>query len=154
MNKNNYFMLLRALAIGAGVFILVVSMFFSANGFGFDDSAMVWAGIGLSFCVTIIELVWNREGSKANFTVVLAGLLCYAYGITTNVVGIYDARHVTGLEGWLMAGVIGGFLEIAAEPFIIWGLLGSFDEGDFFSAFLGKVNNNVQAGGGRPAGPF
>lgn len=125
MDKNNYEKIVRALAIVASSAMLWISAGFSVDGFNIVIPEKVSVGWALAGIIIIIQIVWNKVGNKAGLTLFVAGLLCYAYGIWTNVLGILDATEIAK-GGWeiIIALVFGMFLEIIPEPLLVWALTG------------------------------
>lgn len=64
-----------------------------------------------------------------SLTIVAIGLLSYAYGIVTNIVGIWAAQgspdFAANPMGLIFPVILGLFLEIAPEPLFLWGLVGT-----------------------------
>jgi hypothetical protein len=129
MNEKRYEQLIHLLAIGVALVLWVISVIFSADGFNFVLPRFAWIGYVLAVSVTIIELVFNEEGMNHSLTLVAVGLLAYAYGVVTNIVGIWAAQGSPDIAANPIAivfpTVLGFFLEIAPEPLLLWGLIGS-----------------------------
>lgn len=148
MSEKRYLLLLRLAAVAAAIVMWAYSVNFSADGFNFKAEDQKTAGVLLAVCITVIELVWNREALKkdAPLTIVVFGAIAYAYGIVTNVVGLSIYRgHVSFFEdpfAWLIPMVAGLMIEVLPEFFLVWGLLGHSLKGDFLGNLIsgdGKV---------------
>lgn len=150
--------LIRHGSIVAGIILLFMSMLFSANGLGFviDNRGAVAAGWAFAVVFTIIEFVFNEEGTNHNFTIVIMGFLCYVYGITTNFIGLMAWSGITNMDSiWdvaaqnpfriIVPAVLSLVLELGAEPLILWGLTG--EAKDFLSGLLGNVGVKRKSGG-------
>lgn len=124
-----------------------MSITFSIAGFNFEMNATYSAyGLMLALTVTVMELVWNHYGDKASWTIKILGMLCYGYGIYTNIIGIGQGRG--GVDGFAI--VLGLILEVSPEPLFVLALLGNNRENSgFFENMIGKVTRNV---GDRPNG--
>ena len=137
-NKKRYYMILRLLAVAASTFLWGASVFFSNRGFSIEIPDMAWIGWGLALCVTVIELVWTKQGHQLNITLFIAGLCAYAYGIWSNWLGISYAMTAQAIGSKMFAGILAAFLEIVPEPLLIWGLVQNAGyDGDFLSTLLG-----------------
>ncbi len=142
MNEKRYEQLIHLLAMGVAIVLWFISVQFSADGFKFALPSYAWIGYVLALSVTVIELVFNEEGMNHSLTLVAVGLLSYGYGIVTNILGIWAAQGSPDLAsnpvGIVFPAVLGFFLEIAPEPLLLWGLMGTGAR-DFLSQLL---NNN------------
>lgn len=129
MNEKRYEQLIRLLAIGVAIVLWLVSVQFSADGFKFALPRYAWVGYVLAIAVTVIELVFNEEGMSHSLTLVAVGLLSYAYGVVTNILGIWAAQGSPDIGAnplaILFPALLGFFLEIAPEPLLLWGLMGT-----------------------------
>lgn len=146
MSEQDYKAILRLVGVLAGCILLVLSIYFSSNAFGFEttnDSVGVIAGLGLAIVVTALELIFNKEGTSMNLTLRLGAISAYAYGITTNVIGLYMLKSnkpddiLSAMPGYVFVGVLGFMLEVLPEPLIVWGLTGMSNLGDFIGAMFG-----------------
>jgi hypothetical protein len=142
MTEKRYGQLIHLLAIGVALVLWFVSVQFSADGFKFAIPRFAWIGYVLALSVTVIELVFNEEGMNHSLTIVAVGLLAYAYGIVTNVMGIWVAQGSPDIAAnpltIVFPAVLGFFLEIAPEPLLLWGLMGTGAR-DFLEHL---INNN------------
>lgn len=138
----------KILALIVGLALMFVSVTFSISGFNFEvqsDPAGVTA-LAMAIGVIAIELVFNGQLSynQVNITLYVLGILAYAYGVISNVIGFwaYQGIGITTISDILRVdaifGLIAGiFLEIAPEPLIIYGLIGiSNKEGDLIGALF------------------
>lgn len=145
MNEKRYEQLIHLMAIGVAVVLWFVSVQFSADGFKFALPRYAWIGYVLAIAVTVIELVFNEEGMNHSLTIVAVGLLSYAYGIVTNILGIWAAQGSPDIAanpiGILFPALLGFFLEIAPEPLLLWGLMGTGAR-DFLSQLVNSKGAN------------
>ncbi len=129
MTEQRYAQLVRLMAVVVAALLWLMSIQFSAGGFNFVMPHYIWMGYALGIAVTVLELVFAEEGMKHSLTLAAVGLLAYAYGIFTNVVGIWAAQgspDISNNPASLIFPVLLGFvLEITPEPLLLWGLLGS-----------------------------
>jgi hypothetical protein len=129
MNEKRYEQLIHLMAIGVALVLWFISVIFSADGFNFVLPRFAWIGYVLAISVTVIELVFNEEGMNHSLTLVAVGLLAYAYGVVTNIIGIWAAQGSPDIAanpiGIVFPIVLGFFLEVAPEPLLLWGLIGS-----------------------------
>lgn len=129
MTEKRYGQLVHLMAIGVAIVLWFVSVQFSVDGFNFALPRFAWIGYVLALSVTVIELVFNEEGMNHSLTIVAVGLLSYAYGVVTNVIGVWVAQGSPDLAanpmGIVFPAVLGFFLEIAPEPLLLWGLMGT-----------------------------
>lgn len=129
MNEKRYEQLIHLLAIGVAVILWFISVQFSADGFKFALPRYSWIGYVLAIAVTVIELVFNEEGMNHSLTLVAVGLLSYAYGVVTNILGIWAAQGSPDVAAnpvsIIFPLLLGFFLEVAPEPLLLWGLMGT-----------------------------
>lgn len=150
MTPEMYNKFLRVLGAGMAIVFWAVSMNFSYDGFDISVPGMSWVGVVLAIGVTVVELIWNKQGMNGNLTLVAAGLLCYVYGMYTNVAGILYAQGLTmdtvlaTPENILFPLILGMFLEVVPEPLLVWGLVGVTDGGDLLGNLFGSVKASVQ----------
>lgn len=144
MTEKRYEQLIHLLAIGVAIVLWFISVQFSADGFKFVLPQYAWVGYLLALSVTVIELVFNEEGMNHTLTIVAIGLLSYAYGIATNILGIWAAQGSPDIAANPIAivfpALLGFFLEIAPEPLLLWGLMGTGARD-----FLGQLLNSNKA---------
>ena len=129
MNEQRYGQLVRLLAVLVALLLWFISVQFSVDGFNFILPKYRWMGYLLAIAVTVIELVFNEEGMRHSLTLVAVGLVSYLYGILTNVVGVWAAQGSPDLTSnpfaMLFPALLGFFLEVAPEPLLVWGLVGT-----------------------------
>jgi hypothetical protein len=127
-----------------GMAIWFAAFRFSVNGFSFEMREWEWVGYVFGFGVTALELAFSSEISNrgTNFTIYMAGVASYVYGITTNVIGIWIAKGNSDLSGLLdpnnfveivfvlIVAIIG---EVAPEAMVVFalGIDNLNGEGDF-----------------------
>jgi hypothetical protein len=144
MTEKRYEQLVHLLAIGVAIVLWFISVQFSADGFKFALPNYAWIGYVLALAVTVIELVFNEEGMNHSLTIVAVGLLSYGYGIVTNILGIWAAQGSPDIASNPIAivfpALLGFFLEIAPEPLLLWGLMGTGARD-----FLGQLLNSKRA---------
>lgn len=134
MTREQYQIILRLLAALTAVALWGVSVYFSADGFGIKVPSVAWIGIILALSITVIELVFNREGFNHNYVLIIAGVAAYAYGIYTNIIGIQAAQQS---QEWTFPVILAVFLEIVPEPLLVWSLMGVTSD-DVISKLFGK----------------
>ncbi len=148
MTEKRYEQLIHLLAIGVAIVLWFISVQFSADGFKFAIPQYAWIGYVLAISVTVIELVFNEEGMNHSLTIVAVGLLSYAYGIVTNILGIWAAQGSPDVAANPVAlvfpALLGFFLEIAPEPLLLWGLIGTGAR-DFLAHLLNSGNQQNKA---------
>jgi hypothetical protein len=134
---------LRKLAFFSGLGILVVSMFWSQDGFNFEmagDSGYgqmaIVIGWFLAVVVSVIQFVFSSNYKELNPSLIFFGILAYGYSIYTNYQGILhfqgSAQSVWG------ARVLAMVMDGVAEPLIAWGLYES-RTGDFIGNLIRTV---------------
>jgi len=136
---------LRVGAFFVSSFLWLLSVLWSADGFGIKMEGWEVAGYGLAICVTIVQLVFNR--GTMNPTLYFGGLAAYLYGVSTNVIGLI---HITAtdlasfgddpIDSMLSVGLIVALafvVEVLPESLLLWSInpeKGS--PGDFISSFV------------------
>jgi hypothetical protein len=146
----------RVAAFLAGVAVLYLSFKFSVDGFSFDSPDLVAAGYLLAGVVFAVELVFSDSGILKNPTLFVSGIVAYAYGISTNVIGLANARSNGNWQDpiTLIAGV---FMDVLAEPLLVYGITGTLGSGDLLKNVLSygkKVNPlDYDDGTGKPSVP-
>lgn len=141
-DEENLTGLKRILAVVVALALWWMSMTFSVKGFvSFNQNPNpddAWIGWTLAGCVTAFELIWNGMKERTNLTMWVVGMLAYAYGITTNVIGIAEWMGI-GFTLWFVFPVLLGLvIEIAPEPAFIWGVTGNYKGGDFLGNLFGN----------------
>lgn len=135
MNEGHYDTLKRVASVLVAVCLWFLSVQFSVAGFSIQVPNLVWAGWVLGFAVTVIELIFTSQNRGRNMTLTLLGIIAYAYGVWSNVAGIYTSREgesgVIVTTSLIFSIILGLVLEISPEPLFLWGILGSeTGEGD------------------------
>ena len=136
--------ILRKLAVVVGLGLLIVSIFWSQDGFNFDlagnakyGNMAVVIGWFLALAVTVIQFVFSTSYKELNASLKFFGILAYIYSIYTNYWGILS------FQGWVEgqpkmqigAGLLAFVMDGVPEPLIAWGLYESL-RGDFIGNLL------------------
>lgn len=112
-------------AVGA-LALWVMSIQFSTDGFGFMLPEYRWMGYVLGLVITVLELVFNEEGTNHTMTLLIGTGLAYLYGVSTNIMGILWAQGnpemTSNIARLVFASVLGGLLEIMPEPLFAWAI--------------------------------
>lgn len=148
---------LRLLALITGVFLLVISIFWSQDGFNFNVAGQsgyggLALGIGyiLAIAVTVIQFVFSTNFKELNASLLLFGIIAYAYSIYTNYQGIV---HFQGdAPNKVAAFFLGLCMDGVPEPLIAWALKESLS-GDFVGnllATLSKIAGSIMDGPEQP----
>ena len=124
-----------------------LSMYFSKEGFSVGNTVMLWVGWVLAGIVTVVELVFNSPTQKLSLTLIVVGILCYVYGIWTNVTGFWELQHpqvefVIFSTQSLLSWFVGFIIEVLPEPLFMWGIAAAFD-GDFLGNLAGLWNGKL-----------
>ena len=106
----------------------------------------------------MVELVFNSPTQKLSLTLIVVGILCYVYGIWTNVTGFWELQHpevpfVVFSTQSLLSWFVGFIMEVLPEPLFMWGIASAFD-GDFLGNLAGLWSGNLpyaQPGQTQPA---
>lgn len=134
-NRDGYIGLKRVTAFLAAIGLWAVSVYFSYKGFEFESTTVLWFGLVMALVVTVVELVFNTKISQLNPTLLFTGVICYIYGIYTNVTGFYVLQHGDSLAGffsgtnWLIPTFAGFVSEVLPEALLAWAI-GAYDSGD------------------------
>lgn len=108
------------LAALAGMYI---SAQFSVDGLSITVPNREWVGWGLAVILIVIQSAWQKFGE--NLTIFALAMICYVYGITTNVIGIMGNRGGThDFWDFIIPVVFGILLEVFPEPFLAWSISG------------------------------
>ncbi len=134
---------LRRISFFVGIGLLAVSMYWSADGFNFDmagDSgyktlAVVIAWF-LAVATTVMEFVFSSEFKELNASLILFGVLAYAYSIYTNYGGVVHFQGIS--QNQLGAVILAIIMDAVPEPLIAWGLYES-QAGDFVGNLIKSV---------------
>ena len=149
---------IRKLAIGVGLVILVASMYLSYDGFdqsvtgGNSAYSMLAKLIGIALAVTgtILEFIVTSRNDNLNSTLKWLGIGAYAYSIYTNFLGL---QHLLQMDMG-MAAIVAVVMDVTPEQMIAWGLgeavmhdlFGNL--GKFATAPISPKKNNGGGGGG------
>jgi hypothetical protein len=137
MNDNNrrtkWNSLLRIGGLVAALGGMYISAQFSVDGFNFSVDNRSWIGWAIAGIIIVLESVWQKFGD--NRTLFGIALVCYGYGVSTNVLGILENRggydgNPTSLIVPILFGIL---LEVFPEPLLAWSI-----SGDTSSDPLGK----------------
>lgn len=135
MSDGNMNTVLRRVALVTGAVLLLISIYWSQDGFNFSvagDSGggktAIYIGYALAIAVTVIQFVFSTNLRELNLTLVVFGLVAYAYSIYTNKEGIIHFQGTSPNE--TMAWVLGFAMDGVPEPLMAWGLKESLS-GDF-----------------------
>ena len=134
---------LRKLAVFIGLGLLIVSIFWSQDGFNFNlagdsgggDMALT-VGWFLAISVSVVQFVFSTNFKDLNPSLILFGLLAYVYSIYTNYQGIihFQGEAQSTVGAWILAFVMDG----VTEPLIAWGLYESLS-GDFVGNLIKSI---------------
>lgn len=144
MNESNYETVEKRVLGSLGFLILAISIIFSYDGF---DQSMSGGNAGYSFAgkaiaivlavtFSAVQFILNSRPDKLNPTLVLLGLVAYAYSIYTNYLG---AEHLLGMSKEMALAVAFG-LDVAPEPMIAWAF-GDPKRGDLVGNFMGLAKS-------------
>lgn len=134
------------LAVIGALVAWMVSVYFSKVGFSLDAPNSQWLGWVLAGIITVVELVFNSKTQKLSLTLIGVGILCYLYGIWTNVTGFWAyqnpgiAFHFS--QESILSVFVGIILEVLPEPLFMWGI-GSEFEGDLLGNLAGLWSGNL-----------
>lgn len=111
----------------SAVLAWVISIYFSYEGFAFQNKELLWVGWLLGFLVTCGEFIFNTELKRLSLTLVAIGFICYAYGVYTNVVGFWSIQNPNLPFPWfqkdaVMSWFVGAILEVYPEAAFAWGM--------------------------------
>lgn len=118
---------LRRISFFIGLGILIISMYWSQDGWNFDvagqsgySTLALFIGWFLAIAVTCIEFVFSSNYRELNPTLIFFGLLAYGYSIYTNYEGIlhFQGNSQSHVFAFILAMVMDG----VAEPLISWSL--------------------------------
>ena len=115
------------LAIVGALICWVLSVYFSYLGFRVENENMWFVGVIMALVVTIVELAFNTPMHKLPLTLAVIGIICYIYGIVTNITGFWSLQHPGVPFVWfqmesLMPIAIGLVMEVLPEPLFMWGM--------------------------------
>jgi len=118
---------LRRIAFFVGIGLLIISMYWSQDGFNFNvagDSGYgtlaLLIGYFLAVAVTVMEFVFSSSFKDLNESLILFGILAYGYSIYTNHGGIlhFQGSSPNDFGAWVLAVI----MDAVPEPLIAWGL--------------------------------
>ena len=146
--KEKYLGFKRFLALVGAIGLWGMSIYFSYNGFKFNSTTILWFGVVLALVVTVVELAFNTRVGKLNPTLLLSGILCYAYGIYTNIIGFFILQHGTADgfwsgNAWFIPVFAGLIAEILPEALFAWALIAG-GEGDLLGNILEMISGTTQ----------
>jgi len=104
-----------------------ISIYFSYLGFKFQNTEVLWVGWVLGFLITCGEFIFNTELKRLSLTLVAIGIVCYGYGVYSNVVGFWSIQYPNQTFPWFkpesaMSWFVGIILEIYPEAAFAWGM--------------------------------
>lgn len=153
---------LRKLAIGLGIALLLASIYLSYDGFDQSVSGdnpnytLLAQAIGLAIAITfnVLEFIIASRNENLSTTLRVLGIFAYGYSIYTNYLG---AQHLLQMDKG-MAAIVGVFMDVVPEPMIAWGLgeavmhdlFGNL--GKFATAPISPKKNSGGGGGGQGQG--
>lgn len=129
-----------------GILVLIVSMQFSQNGFGFKDEDIAMAGWVLAVAVTVAQFVFNSRVRNLNWTITFLGIMAYVYSIWTNLIGFYNYQGKTlSVETLLTFNALlpvfaSAFMDIFPEAILSWAF-NSSGEGDLIGNVIAVTND-------------
>jgi hypothetical protein len=138
----------RSLALISAIVLWVISIIYSTDGFGYyAGSPHAWMGTIIAiFGVTTLEIIFNNGHHQGNQTVTALCMVAYAYGVGSNIVGIWSDWGAPGwgdgrLIGTIIGAVMLGFnVEVAPEVLlnVALGINGGLD-------FINQLAGVIQA---------
>lgn len=115
--------LIRIAAFFAAISGMYISAQFSVDGFSITVPDREWVGWGLAIILIVVQSAWQKFGD--NLTIFALAMICYVYGIVTNVLGIMGNRGgVQNIVDFIIPVVFGILLEVFPEPFLAWSISG------------------------------
>lgn len=126
-----------------GIAVLIVSMQFSQNGFGFKDQNIAYAGWILAVAVTVAQFIFNSKVRSLNWTITVLGVMSYVYSIWTNIIGFYQYQGIpinlfsTDAILPVLASI---FLDVYPETSLAWSFNASGD-GDLIGNIMAVTND-------------
>jgi hypothetical protein len=150
MDKEKLSSFVRIMGICFAIALWVVSIYFSADGFGIVSNGMEWVGYILALGITVMELIFLEEGKNHSLTLYFFGLGAYMYGVGTNVIGLlYAQGHNWGMVAHnpavlLSPLVVGIFIEVLPEPLLEYCLTG-----ESFLDVVGSILGGIGSGKSR-----
>lgn len=137
--------LLRFGAFVASVLGMYISAQFSVDGFKFSVDDRTWIGWGMAAILIIIQSVWQKFGN--NVTLFVMAMVCYGYGIVTNVVGMIANRggYNDNPMSLVVPIIFGILLEVFPEPVMAWSISGDITS-DPLKKLLDRIGTGVEQG--------
>jgi hypothetical protein len=118
---------LRKIAFFIGIGLLLISIYWSQDGFNFDmagDSGYKTMALAigwfLAIAVTVMEFVFSSSFKDLNSSLIIFGILSYVYSIYTNYGGVIHFQGVA--QNNVGAIVLAIIMDAVPEPLIAWGL--------------------------------
>lgn len=166
MTADSWNRIKRLLSFITGIALWIVSIVFSYQGFKISNNDVAWAGIVLSFAVTVLELIFNTNTLNGllneniefgEWILVLGGAIAYIYDVWTNILGFYVMQNKPAPEtitlGFVVPFLFGMLVAILPEPMFVWamgwnksnsysGIQGSRPK-DFIGTPIAKSNSYV-----------
>lgn len=148
---------LKKASIFCGLFALAVSIFWSQDGFNFDiagdsgyETGALIVGYGLAIVVSVVQFVFSTNLNELNPSLIVFGVLAYAYSIYTNYLGIthFQGSNTNGFGAWVFA----VFVDGTPELLIAWGM-GESLTGDFLGNFWKALSGSRQPVKSKPYTP-
>ena len=137
--RSKWNTLLRISGLVASLGGMYISAQFSVDGFSFSVDNRQWIGWAIAGIIIVLESVWQKFGN--NRTLFSIAMICYGYGVATNVLGILSNRG--GYDGsptsLIVPILFGILLEVFPEPLLAWSI-----SGDTSSDPLGKLIDGLQ----------
>ncbi|MFA6018604.1 MAG: hypothetical protein WC776_05525 [Patescibacteria group bacterium] len=139
---------LRKVALFTGFTLLLVSIFWSQDGFNFSIAGDSGYGILavlvawlLAFSVSVVEFVFSTSYRELNPSLIVFGIIAYAYSVYTNYEGIlhFQGSQQNGVAALILGLVIDGI----PEPLIAWGMRESL-VGDFIGNIIKSIFGDDQ----------
>ena len=135
-----------------GIAILLVSWWLNVDGFDgkinatstLASTAAFIIGAVFALSVSVMQFIFTSDYKSLNPTLLVVGMLSYAYSIWTNAAGARNILNTSAPMSW----VIAIFADVVAEPMIAWGV-GESLVGDIIGNF-GKI---ISGDGGRNSNP-
>ena len=140
--RSKWNTLLRLGGFAASILGMYISAQFSVDGFNFSIDNRAWIGWAIAGIIVVLESVWQKFGD--NRTLFGIAMICYGYGVTTNVLGILSNRGGYDGNPWslLVPIVFGILLEVFPEPVLAWSI-----SGDVSSDPIGKFIDGLTTEG-------
>jgi hypothetical protein len=126
MNESSMERTLKNVAKALGLFLLVISVYLSYDGFdqGVTGGNMKYStlakliGVIIAVAICALQFIFSSRYEQLNTTLKGAGLVSYAYSIWTNYLG---AKHILGMDD-ATALATAFFMDVVPEPMIAWSL--------------------------------